>query len=68
MLVGAAIGLLAAVGVSQLMSALLFGVGTIDPLTYGVAAATVAVAALLATYLPARRAARVDPNVALRAE
>jgi ABC-type antimicrobial peptide transport system permease subunit len=67
-LMGAAIGLVAAVGMSRLMSALLFGVGTIDPLTYGVAAAAVAVAALLATYLPARRAAGVDPNVALRAE
>ncbi len=67
-LVGAAIGLLAGVGVSRLMSTLLFGVGTIDPLTYGLAAVTVAVAALLATYLPARRAAGVDPNVALRAE
>jgi len=67
-LVGAAIGLLAAVGVSRLMSTLLFGVGTIDPLTYALAAASVAVAALLATYLPARRAAGVDPNVALRAE
>ena len=65
---GAAIGLLAASGIGQLMSALLFGVRVIDPMTYGLAAASVATAALLASYVPARRAASVDPNEALRAE
>jgi len=66
--IGAIIGLGAAAGLTRLMSSLLFGVKALDPLTYlGVAAILVA-AATLASYLPARRATRVDPLDALRAE
>ena len=50
------------------MSAFLFGVGPMDPMTYAVVSGVLAAVALLATYLPARRASRVDPMVALRAD
>lgn len=66
--VGVVSGLLAAVGLTRLMSALLYGVNAIDPITYGAAALGVAGVALLASYIPARRAAGVDPNEALKWE
>ena len=50
------------------MSAFLFGVGPMDPTTYAVVSGALAAVGLLATYLPARRAARVDPMVALRTD
>jgi putative ABC transport system permease protein len=50
------------------MSTLLFGVRPTDPLTFGSIALILTVIALLASYLPARRAARVDPMVSLRTE
>ena len=66
--IGAIIGLGAAAGLTRLMSTLLFGVAALDPLTYlGVAAILIAAAAL-ASYVPARRATKVDPLEALRAE
>jgi hypothetical protein len=65
---GVAIGLAAAVGLTRLMEALLFGVDPIDPITYGLVAVCLTAVALLASYLPARRAARVDPIVAIRLE
>jgi ABC-type antimicrobial peptide transport system permease subunit len=66
--VGVTIGLAAAVGLTRAMSALLFGVSPADPLTYAAGAASVAVVSLLACYIPARRAAAVDPLEALRWE
>lgn len=65
---GVAAGILLATGLTQLMSALLYGVSPVDPLTFAAVSAAVAAIALLASYAPARRAARVDPVVALRAE
>jgi putative ABC transport system permease protein len=66
--VGVVIGLGAAVGLTRLMSALLFGVGPTDPVTYGAVSVALGAVAMVATYLPARRAARVDPVVALRTD
>jgi putative ABC transport system permease protein len=65
---GIAAGLIAAVLASRLATAFLRGVSTRDPLTYAAVAAILACLALLATWIPARRAARVDPVQALRAE
>jgi predicted permease len=66
--IGLVTGLLVSFGVMRLMSSLLFGVKTMDPLTYFVVSCGLAVTALLACYLPSRRAAAVDPVEALRAE
>ena len=66
--IGIALGIGVAVVVTRVMSAFLFGVGPMDPMTYAVVSGVLAAVALLATYLPARRASRVDPIVALRAE
>jgi predicted permease len=63
---GVGIGVATAAGVTRVMSALLFGVSTLDPMTFVVVAFGLGATALLASYLPARRAARVDPAVALR--
>lgn len=65
---GIALGIGVAMALTRLMSALLFGVGPMDPITYAAVSGALAAAALLATYLPARRASRVDPLVALRAD
>ena len=66
--VGIALGLAAAAAVSRLMSSLLFGVTPFDPATYGATATALLVAAMAATYIPARRAASVDPMETLRGE
>ncbi len=66
--IGVAVGLAAAVGLTRFMSALLFGVEPVDPVTYIVTSAALTAIALLATYIPARRAAGVDPTEALRWE
>ena len=67
-LIGVACGLGAALVLTRLMSSLLFDVKPVDPLTYAAVVAGVIVAALLASYLPALRATKVDPVVALRSE
>jgi putative ABC transport system permease protein len=66
--IGVAIGLAAAAGLTRLMSSLLFGIRPLDPLTYAVGALLLGLAAALASYLPARQAATVDPVEALKAE
>jgi predicted permease len=66
--IGIAVGSVAALGLMRLMASLLFGVKPIDPLTYAGVAAALAAAAAMASYIPARRAMRVDPMVALRHE
>jgi putative ABC transport system permease protein len=62
------LGLAAAMGVTQLMSQILFRVSPRDPLTLTVVTVTLATAGLLACWLPARRAAALDPVKALRYE
>jgi putative ABC transport system permease protein len=67
-LLGVALGLGAALALTQLMKRLLFGVAAADPLTYGVIALLLTLVALLACWIPARRAAKVDPIITLRYE
>jgi predicted permease len=66
--IGVAIGMGAAAGMMQLMKSLLFGISPLDPFTYAAVPFVLAGAAVLASYLPARRAAAVNPVEALRAE
>jgi ABC-type antimicrobial peptide transport system permease subunit len=63
---GVTLGIGAALGFTRLMSSLVFGISTTDLVTYVTVSASLGGVALLATYLPARRAARVDPVSALR--
>jgi putative ABC transport system permease protein len=67
-LAGAVVGLIGALIVSNLMSGLLYGVRPTDPLTFAGVAILLIGVALLACYIPARRALRIDPLVALRYE
>lgn len=67
-MLGASIGIAASLGVTNLLANMLYGVKSKDPLTFLAAMGVVSVAALIACYLPARAATRVDPMVALRYE
>ena len=66
--VGIVLGLVGAVGATHYLQSMLFGLTPLDPQTYAVVAAVFASVAMLGAYLPARRASRVDPLVALRYE
>ena len=66
--IGLGIGLLSAMGVAQLLAKILFGVSAIDPLTFVAVSLLLGLVAALACYVPARRATKVDPLVALRYE
>jgi predicted permease len=65
---GVGLGLIAAVAFGRLVSGLLFGVRSTDPVTFGAIAVLLTAVALLASYIPARRAARIDPMISLRCE
>jgi putative ABC transport system permease protein len=67
-LTGVAVGLFAALGLTRLMASLLYQVAPVDPVTYGALSAVLVAVSMLAAYIPARSATRVDPIVVLRNE
>ena len=65
---GVVVGLVVAAGLGRFMSSILFGVESMDPAAYAAAIGVIGAAAALASYVPARRAAAIDPIETLRAE
>jgi len=66
--IGGILGLAAAAGMTRLMTSVLYGVRALDPATYGAVAALLLASAAIASYVPARRASRMDPSISLRCE
>ena len=64
--IGLGLGLVGALALSRAMTSLLYGIGSMDPVTYVLGAVLLGAVVLLASYLPARRATKIDPMVALR--
>jgi ABC-type antimicrobial peptide transport system permease subunit len=67
-LIGIAVGLAGALGLSRFLTSLLYGVRAVDPATYALVSLSLIAVAVAACWVPARRAMRVDPLVALRAD
>jgi len=65
---GVVLGIAASLAITRLISTLLFGISATDPLTFVAVAVLLSAVALVASYIPARRATRVDPLIALRYE
>ena len=66
--IGSIVGVVSALALGRFMSSLLYGVGPADPIAYATALSVTVAAAALASYIPARRAANIDPTDTLRAE
>src|SRR5262249_50723374 len=68
LIIGIAAGIAGAIAISRIITSLLYGVGPTDPVTYAIVSIVLMIVAITASYIPARRAIKVDPMVALRYE